>query len=74
MVRRSRLSNCAEAEDVKGRHTDRTETTDLTDRSLFWLFRYSAQRLKMSEPFVPPNPNEFDNATWTLALREWLAT
>jgi hypothetical protein len=23
---------------------------------------YSCQRLKISEPFVPPNPNEFDSA------------
>ena len=23
---------------------------------------YSVQRLKTSEPFVPPNPNEFDSA------------
>lgn len=24
--------------------------------------RYSANRLKIRHPFVPPNPNEFDNA------------
>jgi hypothetical protein len=31
---------------------------------------YAAHRLKISEPFVPPNPKEFDSAMSTFALRE----
>jgi hypothetical protein len=31
---------------------------------------YSVQRLKISEPLVPPKPKEFDRAMFSLALRE----
>jgi len=31
---------------------------------------YSAQRLKISDPLVPPKPKEFDSAMLIFALRE----
>ena len=37
---------------------------------VFALGLYSAQRLKISEPFVPPKPKEFERAMSTFALRE----
>ena len=35
---------------------------------------YSSQRRNRSAPLVPPNPNEFDMAYSTSALRAWLGT
>jgi hypothetical protein len=35
---------------------------------------FSDQRLKISAAFVPPNPNEFDNAYSTAALRATFGT
>jgi hypothetical protein len=33
-----------------------------------------SHRLKISEPLVPPNPNEFDNAMWMGPFCGWLGT
>ncbi len=35
---------------------------------------YSANRLKMSAPLVPPNPNELDSAQSMRIGRAWLGT
>ena len=43
---------------------------DLRVRSWF----YSVQRLKISDPFVPPNPKEFESAISTFALRDLFGT
>lgn len=72
----------------KGKNTDWTDLRDLTDQpgksrmcpsnpsNLFNACSclYSAQRRKIKEPFVPPNPKEFDSAMFTLALRDLFGT
>src|SRR5438067_10185288 len=43
-------------------------------RPLFFQKLYSVQRLKINDPFVPPNPKEFERAISNFACRDRLGT
>lgn len=69
IARRSRRNQCEYKYNLVGHRELAPETKHAVADAL-----YSVHLLKISDPFVPPKPNELESATFNVALRATFGT